>query len=166
MGERGEKPADTYFYLCNSCFEMLGNVSECSIAVMPRTHKCEWCDGWGSHMLDWQDMPFGGDLKALFASAVDVTEAFEAGRVGHKPTRGACAICGAQDNELVSVACVTGDIVKVCRHGHFQGEVMHPYSAHIITGMTGPKPLDSLRYFPEGFVPHLRRDLWQEVRAA
>lgn len=77
-----------------------------------------------------------------------------------------CAICESQENELVSVVCATRDIVRVCRDGHFHGEVMHPFSAHIITDMTGPKDVDALIYFPEGYVPQMKRDLWQGVARA
>ena len=73
-----------------------------------------------------------------------------------------CSICGRRADDLVQVMTVTGDLLRVCRHGHFQGVNIHPF-AGIRIHMTGPKMLDSLLYFPEGFVPSMKRDLWAEV---
>jgi len=73
-----------------------------------------------------------------------------------------CSICGLKTADVVTVMAVTGDILRVCRHGHFQGQAIHPF-AGIRTTMTGPKLLDSLLYFPEGFVPEMKQNLWAET---
>ena len=76
----------------------------------------------------------------------------------------ACDICGKRRDDLAAVATVVNPahILRVCRHGHFQGETVDPHTG-LPTNLTGPKMLDSLIYFPEGFVPWMKRDLWAEV---
>ena len=67
-----------------------------------------------------------------------------------------CDICG-KGGDLVSVFAATG-LVRVCRHGHFEGEIQDAWTGMFIH-MTGDKPTDALVWFPEGYIPSLRHKL-------
>jgi hypothetical protein len=72
-----------------------------------------------------------------------------------------CWICGSTRwQELTAVLTRPGDVVYVCRHGHFQGEQLHPFTG-ISEHLTGPKMLDSLVWAPELFVPRLKWRWWE-----
>jgi len=73
-----------------------------------------------------------------------------------------CAVCGNQnwaEAQLTPVATRPGDIVWVCRHGHFQGENVDPYTG-MVWHMTGPKTLEVLEWVPELVVPKLHDRWW------
>jgi len=76
--------------------------------------------------------------------------------------RGVCAVCGKENwssAQLTPVLTIPGDLVFVCRHGHFQGEQCHPLTG-MVENLTGPKMLDCLVAAPELFVPRLKWRWW------
>ena len=78
---------------------------------------------------------------------------------GGKPGR--CDICGEWKipHYYIPVYCKTGDIVRVCKHGHFEGQAIHAFT-NMPCEMTGDKSLDALIWFPEGYVPQLWDRFW------
>ena len=73
-----------------------------------------------------------------------------------------CAVCGNQkwaEAQLTPVLTKPGEVVWVCRHGHFQGESLDPYTG-MVWHMTGPKMLEVLEWVPELVVPKLHDRWW------
>jgi hypothetical protein len=73
-----------------------------------------------------------------------------------------CAVCGNQNwaqAQLTPVMTRPGDIVWVCRHGHFQGQNVDPYTGSV-WHMTGAKMLEVLVWAPELVVPMLKHRWW------
>jgi len=76
--------------------------------------------------------------------------------------RAVCAACGNESwatAELTPVLTQPGDIVWVCRHGHFDGQNANPMTGEV-NYLTGPKMLDCLVWAPELFVPKLKWRWW------
>jgi len=70
-----------------------------------------------------------------------------------------CSVCGDFRSDHVPIWCVSGDIVLVCRHGHFEGTATNAWTG-MPHEMTGDKSLDALIWFPEGYVPQLWDRFW------
>ena len=70
-----------------------------------------------------------------------------------------CDICGNADGNTVYAYCITKDLVKFCRHGHFEGELIEA-TTNMPVQVTGDKPIDALIWFPEGYVPQLWDRFW------
>ena len=79
--------------------------------------------------------------------------------------RNKCAICGKEaEFDQAWVLTRPGDLLSVCRHGHFSGEHIDDMTS-MVWNMTGPIPLDSLIWAPELFVPKLKPRWWNAKEA-
>ena len=74
-----------------------------------------------------------------------------------------CDICGRWGHEtpLVGIGVCTGDVIMVCRSWHFEGKTVDAHTG-MTTHLHGPKPLDALVWFPEGYVPSMKYGLWNK----
>ena len=61
-----------------------------------------------------------------------------------------CDVCHQPSSDLVRVFTCVGEVVKICRHGHFEGEVIDAYTGMLLH-MSGPRSIDALVWFPEGY---------------